>query len=288
MAVVATGFFDGVHLGHREVARRLVSAARERGEEAVAVTFSQHPRAVFQRDARALRLLTSAEEKRRMLLSLGVDRVEILPFTPEFSALTARDYIDSVLVGRFGATAVALGYDNRFGSDGLSTSALEGLVRQMGLGCEVVPPLSVELPGGGGRATVSSTKIRVLLAEGRVDAAEAMLGYAYPLTGVVVPGKQLGRTIGFPTANLGLKEPLMQLPSRGVYQTRTTVLGEEYPSMTNVGDIVETHLFGFDRDIYSLEITVRFIRRIRDMRSFAGVGQLREQLLKDAAECLGS
>ena len=279
MAVVATGFFDGVHLGHREVISQLVRSARQRGERAVAVTFSQHPRALFQRDARSLRLLSSPEEKDAMLRSLGVDEVAVMDFTPEFAALTASDYIREVLKGRFRASAVVLGYDNRFGSDALSTSQIAGLLADSGVECIVVPPL------GNGGVTVSSTKIRRLLSEGDVSGANALLGYEYPLTGVVVPGKQLGRTIGYPTANMQLREPLKQLPSRGVYLSRTRVMGKEWFSMTNVGDIVETHILDFDRDIYSMEMTVRFLSRIRDMQSFGSLSELSGKLKEDEICC---
>ena len=279
MAVVATGFFDGVHLGHRRVIGELVRLARQRGEQALAVTFSQHPRAVFQRDATSLRLLTSPSERRSRLLALGVDRVEELPFTPEFASMTAAEYIRDVLVDRFEAGAVVLGYDNRFGSDSLSTDELAALLRSSGLECVLVPPLQA------GGATVSSTKIRALLAGGQVEDAAAMLGYGYALTGVVVPGKQLGRTLGFPTANLQLSDPLKQVPARGVYLTRSEVMGRSFFSMTNVGDIVETNIFDFDKDIYSLELTVTFLRRVRDMRSFGSLQELSAQLASDEETC---
>ncbi len=279
MAVVATGFFDGVHTGHRKVVEALVAAAARRGEESIVVTFSQHPRAVFQQDARSLRLLSSREEKVAMLTALGVDRVEVLPFNAAFGAMTAREYIREVLVRGFGASCVVLGYDNRFGSDGLSTRQLSELLASEGLECEVVSPLE-----DGARA-VSSTRIRACLEEGKVQEAAAMLGYDYTLTGVVVPGKQLGRRIGFPTANLQMKEPLKQLPGRGVYLTRTEVTGELFMSMTNVGDIVETHLLDFDRDIYSLDISVSFLSRVRDMMDFPDIESLAAQLRKDEAAC---
>lgn len=279
MAVVATGFFDGVHLGHRKVISELVSSSRQKGEEALVVTFSQHPRTLFQRDALGLRLLSSREEKTALLLSLGVDRVETLDFTPALASLEARSYISEVLKARYGASGVVLGYDNRFGSDCLSTDELSALIRSEGLDCKLVPPLVM------GSDTVSSTKIRALLDKGEVSAAAAMLGYAYSLKGVVVPGKQLGRTLGFPTANLCISDPLKQIPARGVYLSRTTVMGESYPSMTNVGDIVETNIFDFSRDIYSMEISVSFIARIRPMLPFSNLDELSERLRRDEFRC---
>ncbi|MBO7078115.1 MAG: riboflavin biosynthesis protein RibF, partial [Bacteroidales bacterium] len=190
MAVVATGFFDGVHLGHRQVIQTLVSSARQRGEEAIVVTFAQHPRAVLQQDARILRLLNSPQEKEALLRSLGVDRVETLPFDRAFARLTAADYIRDVLRDRLGATCLILGYDNRLGSDCLGPDAIRPLAESLGLEVDIVPASSAS------DIVVSSTKIRKALEEGSVEDAEAMLGYAYGLRGVVVSGKQLGRKLG--------------------------------------------------------------------------------------------
>jgi len=277
MAVVATGFFDGVHLGHRRVIDALVRSARMRAERAVAVTFSQHPRAVLQQDATSLRLLNSTSEKMQLLKGLGVDHVEILPFTKEFASMTAEEYIRDVLVGRLGATAVVIGYDNRFGSDCLSLQQIADLLEKYGM---------ETIRAGVEDSTVSSTSIRRALSLGNVEEASEMLGYSYSLCGVVVPGKRLGRTIGFPTANLQLMDPLKQIPSGGVYLTMSTVMGRTFPSMTNVGDVIETNIFDFDEDIYSLELCVSFLRRIRDMRVFSSLEELSSQLAADRSTCL--
>jgi len=275
MAVAATGFFDGVHLGHRQVIDTLVSSARKRGEESIVVTFAQHPRAVLQQDPKKLRLLTSREEKVSMLHSLGVDRVEVIDFSREFATLTAERYLREVLAARFGVDAVVLGYDNRLGSDKLLPADLRAVASRSRMEVIEVPPFAH------GDLKISSTKIRSALDRGDVEAASGLLGYDYPISGIVVPGKQLGRTIGFPTANLGIGDPLKQLPGRGVYATRTEVMGRTYRSMTNVGDIVETNIFDFDEDIYSLELHVRFRHKIRDMRKFASLDELRSQLEAD-------
>ena len=279
MAVVATGFFDGVHLGHRQVIQTLVSSARERGEEAIVVTFAQHPRAVLQQDARTLRLLNSPQEKEAQLRALGVDRVETLPFDRNFARLTAEEYLRTVLRDRLGATLLILGYDNRVGSDMLGPAALQPLAERLGMAVEVVPASSA------GDIVISSTKIRKSLEEGRVEDAEAMLGYAYGLRGVVVSGKQLGRTIGFPTANLRLYDPLKLIPARGVYLTEVEVLGGHFWGMTNVGDIIETHIFDFDEDIYGLDLELRFRRWLRPMRPMENLDALKAQLAADEAAC---
>ena len=287
MAVVATGFFDGVHLGHRLVIDTLLRAARERGEQSVIVTFWPHPRTVLQKDARELRLLSSLAEKRAMLSALGVDRVEVVPFSREFSRLTAEEYLREWVVGRLGGTAVVLGYDNRMGSDGLAHDAIVPLAQSLDL--DVVECDAV--------GTISSTKIRAALDRGEVVEAEAMLGYRYGLHGVVVAGNRLGRTIGYPTANMQLYEPLKLVPANGVYLVEVETLGGHYYGMTNVGvrptvsgagvRTIETHIFDFDELIYGLDIRVRFIAKIRDERRFDSLEALRDQLAADEAVCRG-
>lgn len=276
MAVAATGFFDGVHLGHREVLKTLVSSARERGEEALVITFSQHPRTVLQQDAGKLRFLTTPEEKRLLLESAGAGRVETIPFTREFASLSARDYISELLVKRYGVSSLILGYDNRLGSDRLGAPQLRELCAGMGMDARIVPPY--RLADG---STVSSTKIRGLIVSGKIEEANAMLGGRYMLSGVVVSGKQLGRTIGFPTANTVCSNPLKLVPGRGVYVTEVTVQGRRYYGMTNVGDVIETNIFDFDESIYGLELGLRFITRIRDMRAMNGLEELKKQLSLD-------
>ena len=279
MAVVATGFFDGVHLGHRQVIQTLVSSARQRGEEAIAVTFAQHPRAVLQQDARILRLLNSPQEKEALLRGLGVDRVETLPFDRAFARLTAADYIRDILRDRLGATLLVLGYDNRLGSDCLGPDAIRPVAESLGLEVKVVPASTAS------DIVVSSTKIRKALEEGNVEDAAAMLGYAYGLRGVVVSGKQLGRKLGFPTANLRLYDPMKLVPAKGVYLTEVEVLGAHHWGMTNVGDILETNIFDFNEDIYGLDLSVRFRRHLRDMRSFDSLDALAAQLAADRDAC---
>ena len=176
--VIATGFFDGVHIGHRFVIERLVNAARERGDQSMVVTFWPHPRNVLQDDARNLRLLTSLEEKKALLRGLGADHVEVLPFTKEFSRLTTREYFRDILITRFGAKAILIGYDNRMGCDPQTPESIEKVAQDEGL--DVIRLGSVASPAG---VTVSSTKIRDAVAAGQMEAAAAMLGYEYSLLG---------------------------------------------------------------------------------------------------------
>ncbi len=291
--VIATGFFDGVHIGHRLVVERLVNAARERGDQSMVVTFWPHPRNVLQDDARNLRLLTSLDEKKALLGALGVDRIEVLPFTKQFSRLTTREYLKDCLIARFGAKAILVGYDNRLGCDPQTPDSIREIAESEGL--DVIMPGSVSLPDG---MTVSSTKIRTALSDGDPEKAAAMLGYEYSLLGVVVAGNRLGRTIGFPTANIELYEPLKLLPGNGVYSVEAETLGRRFRGMCNIGvrptvrsngeRTVETNIFDFDEDIYGLDLKVTFKRKIRDERRFDSIDALKNQLAADKARILSS
>ncbi|MBR0109673.1 MAG: riboflavin biosynthesis protein RibF [Bacteroidales bacterium] len=293
MAVAATGFFDGVHLGHREVIKTLLETAHQRGEQSLVITFWPHPRVVLGKDPRGLRLLSSLDEKRAALLSLGVDRVEVVPFTRDFAALTAAQYLD-LLRREYGVTAIVLGYDNRFGSDQLSTRQIADLVEASGLYALVVSPHVMPDPDRASRTTdqvggddydytISSTKIRRALGAGEIEAANAMLGYEYSLSGVVVSGNMMGRTIGFPTANMKLREPLKCLPGVGAYLTRVEVEGKHLWGMTNIdhNEKIETNIFDFDEQIYGLDLKVSFACKLRDEIHFKSFDELKNQLEKD-------
>lgn len=342
VAVAAVGFFDGVHLGHRKVIRTLVSAARERGEEAIVFSFWPHPRTVLQQDARELRLLSSLDEKREMLLGLGVDRVEVLPFSRKFAALLAHDFV-SMLRDCYAVSHLIMGYDNRIGSDHRTAGelAVDGVTVETvsGMAVTTEPEIAAEgEPGvchqeyrghprpdhpkkqeffgdpgtspfegpiacdGRGRLSrrfqdgtyqapyISATIIRKALAEGDIEAANWMLGYCYGLRGVVVAGNRMGRTIGFPTANLKLYEPLKLLPGGGVYTVNVEVIGGKYKGMCNIGTrptvggnvrTIETNIFDFDEDIYGLPLNLQFVKRLRNEVCFPSLEALKHQLEKD-------
>ena len=326
--IATTGFFDGVHLGHRLVIERLVSLSHERGDESLVVTFWPHPRAVLQDGARELRLLNTLEEKKGLLTALGVDRIEVLDFTRTFATLTAREYL-RLLRDRFGVTTLMMGYDNRVGSDRLTASTLKTVADEIGIELIELEPVGLEPSGMGERpqtvieddpshgkpwappsyaaegghrfanvhpslTPVSSTKIRKCLEEGDVAAAAAMLGYRYGLRGAVVAGNRLGRTIGFPTANMQLYEPLKLVPGRGVYVVEVEVLGRKFRGMKNIGTrptvggtttSIETHILDFDEDIYGLPLQLRFLRRLRDEVHFPSLDALKAQLALDRDAC---
>ena len=289
--VVATGFFDGVHLGHRLVIKQLVEAAAVRGVESTVLTFWPHPRNVLQKEARDLRLLTTLQQKKEMLLSLGVDHVEVLPFTKDFSTVTVEQYLRETVIGKFGGTVILLGYDNRIGCDAKDADYVARVAESVGL--EVIRAEMLVSDSG---VAVSSTKIRGRLAEGDVTGAAEMLGYDYTLHGVVVAGNRLGRTIGFPTANMQLYEPLKLVPANGVYFVHVRTLGRELYGMCNIGHrptvgegnarTIETNIFGFDEDIYGLDMEISFIQKIREEIRFDSLDALRERLNLDRDLCL--
>lgn len=289
MIVAATGFFDGVHSGHRMVIDKAVEMAREGNGKSLIVTFWPHPRNVLQLDADKLRLLTSLEEKRQRCLALGVDDFVVLPFSREFSNLTASEFLSRFLVGKYGVTHLVLGYDHHLGSDDVrDVEQRDRIVRQ----CGIVPVPVSDSVSATGRA-VSSTMIRSILAGGDVVLGGSLLGYRYALDGVVVAGNKIGRTLGFPTANLSLYEPLKLIPAGGVYVVKVSVLGRSFLGICNIGtrptladgrgQIVETHILDFDEEIYGLDLRIEFICRLRDEQKFDSLDDLKKQLRKDVA-----
>lgn len=287
MVVAATGFFDGVHLGHRIILDKVRSVAREKGEESVAVTFWPHPRNVLQQDADRLRLLTSLEEKKSLIMACGIDRVIVLPFDRAFSSLSAEEFIRRYLVERLGVSGLILGYDHRFGHGaGCDVSALADVVRKCGV--EPVICDRYVMPDG---TPVSSTAVRKALDSCQVERAAEMLGYGYSLSGVVVSGNRIGRTLGFPTANMELYDPLKVVPGNGVYQVEVKVCGDSYRGVCNIGvrptvgsggaRVIETHILDFNEDIYGLDIQITFRRYIRPERKFGSLEELKSRLRQD-------
>lgn len=290
--VVATGFFDGVHLGHRLVLKQLTAAAAERGLPSAVVTFWPHPRTVLQDDARDLRLLTTLDEKKRLFREAGVDRVEVIPFTRAFSKMSTEAYLRDILVGQLGAKTLLLGYDNRMGHDAGTPDEIAAIAQRVGL--EVLRTDRFDLTD---ELTVSSSKIRRAIEAGDIRLANRMLGYPYNMLGVVIAGNRLGRKMGFPTANLQLYEPLKLIPGNGVYHVEVEVLGEHFHGMCNIGvrptvgtggaKTIETNIFDFDEDIYGLDLHLTFLEKIRDERRFDSIEALSAQLARDRERCRG-
>jgi riboflavin kinase/FMN adenylyltransferase len=292
--VAAVGGFDGVHGGHRYLLEMVVRLARERGLDAVAVTFAEHPLRVVGR-GQCPPLLSSPEEKEAMLRQCGTDRVVMLDFTKEMSMMSARDFMSKVLLDALGVKVLVMGYDHRFGHDGgLAFEDYAELGRQLGI--EVVR--AGEWGGDGVEQKFSSSEVRNLLLAGDVDKANGLLGYRYGMDGVVVGGFRVGRTIGFPTANI---EPVCAdklVPGYGVYAVEAKVQENgttvTYAGMMNIGfrptlnngseRSIEVHILDFNGEIYSSKVRIEFVARLRDEKKFASVDELRTQLAKDEAE----
>lgn len=286
MVVAATGFFDGVHLGHRQVIGQMCSIARSEGKESMIVTFWPHPRSVLQQDADRLRLLNTLQEKKDLCACLGVDRFEVIPFSRDFSMLSAKEFVADYLRDRLGVSTLILGYDHRLGHDSFSSpEEMMEVVRSCGVEPVRIGQFNVE------SGAVSSTLIRNRLGDGDIEASRRMLGYRYGLCGVVVAGNRIGRTIGFPTANMQLREPLKLVPRNGVYSVWVEVLGHVYKGICNIGTrptigegnarTIEVHILDFDQDIYGLDIKIEFEARLRDESKFDGLEALKQQLQKD-------
>lgn len=278
------GMFDGVHRGHRLVIDYLRREASARGLQTAVVTFTSHPQSLFHPDS-GLRLLTSAAKKVQLLAQSGVDYTLLLPFTRELSVVTAADFM-AQLRRRCNVRLLVVGYDHHFGrrADGESFADYCRYGKALGMDVVAAPALTVDA------GNVSSSAIRRLLSEGDVRGAEEMLGRRYTLDGTVVGGRQNGRLIGFPTANIDLGgEPLL-VPADGVYATEVTVGGVRYGGMLNIGTptvdgatrrTIEVNIFDFDRDIYGASVDLEFVARVRDERRMAGLDDLCRQLTSD-------
>ncbi|MFA6335865.1 MAG: bifunctional riboflavin kinase/FAD synthetase [Bacteroidales bacterium] len=293
MVVGSTGFFDGVHKGHLSVINSVCSIAKEQGCKSAVFTFWPHPRAVLQQDAAKFRLLTSLEEKKALLHNYGIDEVIVLPFDKEFANQTTREFFKKYLVERCGVTTLVVGYDHRIGCDlNQSQEEMFEIAREMG-----IDPVRIsEVSGGNNGIVISSTKIREYLLQGDIEEANSLLGYRYGLEGVVVEGLRIGRTLGFPTANIRLYEPLKLVPGNGVYSVWVEYHNRIYRGITNIGTrptiaqgnerSIETHLLDFDEDIYGLSIKIEFVCKMRDEKRFESLEDLKTQLRKDRTNSL--
>ena len=285
--VVALGNFDGVHLGHQEVLGRAVEEGLRRGMRVVAATFHPHPRAVLGAGDPP-KLLTPMTLRREELLRHGADEVVEIPFDLELSKKSPEQFVRDVLVGDLGAGVVVIGENFRYGHRAAGdVGDLHRLMREMG-----GEAVAVEVRGVGEGAGISSTRIRALVSEGKVDEAASLLGRRYVLRGEVVVGDRRGRTIGFPTANV-LPDAEAVLPARGVYTGFVMVGDDEYVACTNVGvaptfaraeSRIEAYLLDFDGDLYGRVIDVGFTRKIRGEKKFSGVAELKAQIQRDVEE----
>lgn len=292
--MVTLGTFDGVHLGHKRVLENLAASATDAGCESLLLTFYPHPRMVL-KSGKPIKLLNTIEEKTRLLSALGIENLIIHPFDEEFSNMSAEDFVKKVLVGAFNTRKIIVGHDHRFGKG--RTAGFEDLQRfgqQYGFEVEQIPARQID------DISVSSTKIREALNQGDVALAKTFLGYEYNVSGRVVLGRQLGRTIGFPTANIAVSDDEKMLPEIGVYAVKVRLENEEFNGMMNIGFkptvgseylSLEVHLFDFDRDIYDKTVEVAFIERLRAEQKFGSLDELKAQIAKDeklARQILGA
>ena len=290
--VATVGFFDGVHVGHRHLIEQVKGEAWRRGLSSAVVTFPVHPREVLQSDYRPL-LLNEREEKLSLLASTGVDCCVILPFTEALSQLTAEEFMRRVLKETLRVDTLFVGYDHRFGRDraeGYEAYVHHGEV--MGMKVLLASRYQVD-----GFSSVSSSRVRSLLQSGNVQDANRLLSYRYTLSGTIVPGNRVGRTIGFPTANIQLCEPNKVIPAKGVYAVRVRLKDNEvYPGMLYIGTrptfnrestvSVEVNLFNFDGDLYGQSLSVEFIDFVRGEVKFNSKEELVARLHRDKEEVM--
>lgn len=287
-AVVTIGTFDGVHLGHQAIFKEMRRLADEVNGETVVVTFHPHPRQVLAIGTEKLRFICSQEEKLKKFEEFGIDNVVIIPFTKEFASTPSDDFIKDYIIERIHPAVIVVGYDHHFGKNRMGDfQMLNELGAQYGFKTVQVEAQDIN------EVAVSSTKIRNFLWTGNVKAANELLGYPYSVTGLVIRGNEIGRTIGFPTANLDIPNEFMMINNPGVYACRTEINGKRYDAMANTGTrptigdradgdfIIEVNVFDFEGDLYGKTLKVWFIERIRDEVKFNGLEALKNQLHQD-------
>lgn len=285
-AVVTTGTFDGVHVGHMTIIQRLIEVARKKGGESVVLTFYPHPRMVLQPDSE-LKLINTIEEKTVLLEKAGIEHLIIHPFTLDFSRTSSLEFVRDLLVNKIGTEVLVIGYDHHFGRNREgSFEHLKEFGPLYGFEVEEIPAQEVD------EVNVSSTKIRRAIKEGDIQTANQYLGHHFQLNGTVVKGKQLGRTLGFPTANIDLNNPFKLLPPFGVYAVIVHRKGKVYKGMMNIGIrpsiqednpamSIEVHLFELDEMFYGEKLSVEIIERIRPEKKFDSLEELKQEMEKD-------
>ncbi len=289
-SIVTTGTFDGVHRGHQRIFDHMKLKSAKTGQPTVVVTFHPHPRIVLKKEPEKLQLLSTIDEKIKLIEKTGIDYLLILEFNAELASLKPEEFICQILISKLNAKTVFVGYDHQFGKNqsGNKHTLKEVSCRHK---LEVIEVSALEDKG----EIVSSSIIRHLLENGKVGEAAKKLGYNYQLSGKVVKGNMLGRKIGFPTANIELTEKLKLIPGRGVYAVRVLIGNTMHNGMLNIGKrptintdtaTVEVHVFGFNANLYDEEITIEFIKFIRDEKKFPGLEELGRQLQQDRKHAL--
>jgi riboflavin kinase / FMN adenylyltransferase len=285
-SVVTIGTFDGVHVGHRKILEKLITRAKEMKCESVVLSFFPHPR---QHDT-SIKLLNTLDEKIKLMDELGIDHLIIHPFDQEFSNLSAEQFVKELLVDQLHTQKIIIGYDHRFGKN--RSADISDLIEFGATYNFEVEQISAEEIN---EIAVSSTKIRTSLLNADLETATHFLGYPYEFSGIVVQGKQLGRTIGFPTANIAIDQEYKLLPKNGVYVVKVTFENESLYGMMNIGvrptvdgltQTVEVFLFNFEREIYNTHLTVTVLKFIRDEEKFESLDALKSQIQNDKTVAL--
>jgi riboflavin kinase/FMN adenylyltransferase len=283
--ILTLGTFDGVHIGHKKILEKLIQQTKDEKYESLVLTFFPHPRMVLQEHS-DIKLLNTISEKIKLLENIGIQNLVIHPFDEKFSRLTAEEFVSTILVDQFHIHKIIIGHDHRFGKN--RTANIDNLIefgQHYGFEVEQISVQEIDA------ISVSSTKIRKALSEGNMALANEYLGYDYFFSGTIFKGKQLGRTIGFPTANLKIKENYKLVPKNGVYVVKSEINNEIVFGMMNIGFnptvggqnlSIEVHYFNFNSDLYDQEISVSLLHYIRPEQKFDSVELLKKQLQKDA------
>ena len=287
--IVTIGTFDGVHLGHQKIVAQITKNAHALNCESLVLTFFPHPRMVLQ-ESTEMKQLNTLNEKIALLDNLGIDNLVVHPFDKEFSRLTAEEFVKKVLVDVFKIKKIIIGHDHRFGRN--RTATIDDLINfGETYGFEVEQISAEEI----NEVSISSTKIRNALLEGNIELATNYLGYDYSLTGIIFKGKQLGRTIGYPTANITIEEDYKLIPNNGVYIAKSVLNGKTVFGMMNIGtrptvdgtkQTIEINFFDFKQDLYGQKITISLLHRMRSEQKFESIDALKNQLGKDKKTAL--
>lgn len=286
---VTIGSFDGIHKGHLSILKQLVSESKQKGLKSLVFTFDPHPRTILSPGVE-LQLLSTSEEKIKAIEKIGIDYLVIYPFDIEFSRLSAEEFVRNILVEGLHTKEIIIGYDHRFGRN--RNADINDLIKfgqQFNFEVQQIQAKQIN------DISISSTKIRTALKEGDITTANTYLGYNYKLSGRVISGNQLGRTIDFPTANIKIDQPQKLTPHQGVYIAKALIEEREVFGMMNIGtkptvdgtkQSLEIHFFDLDSDLYDSTLTIELLERLRDEKKFDSVSDLKEQLQKDKAASL--
>lgn len=282
--IVTIGTFDGVHIGHQKIIEKLIQNAADYNYESLILTFFPHPRMVLQ-EGSEIKLLNTIEERSKLIEKTGLSNLIIHPFNKEFSRLTAEEFVKTILVDIFNIQKIIIGHDHRFGRNRTADIRdLELFGKQFGFEVEQISAQEIDA------VSISSTKIRNAINEGNMAIANEYLGYNYLLSGIIIQGKQLGRTIGFPTANLKIEEEYKLIPKNGVYIVKSTINQKTVFGIMNIGInptvngeklSIEVHFIDFDGDLYNSKIEISVLERIREEQKFDSIELLKQQIQKD-------